>query len=411
MGLFKLLFLSTTTLFLGLEAQAVTLGESFNSALLNNQTDNINESRLKQSLELRTRGQGSYYPTLSIRGTYLKQEKFDDQKTLGLNLTTSLYNGGRDRQLIKNAEASIKIAENQKQLDRVSLYMDVIDTYYTYLINLNDIKNLELLKKQSQERADEIRRRLQIGKSRRGELLQAEAQLASVDAQTFDGQGLLKESEARFYILTGLEKKQMMDLKFDDKISEKKLDEYIEMAMAREDFQNKRLEIQQFEGDVKISKGRYLPTLDLLSNYYAIKEGGSTSSRNSDWDVGLNLTIPLYEGGVSQAFVRESVAKAQSARYQLSDYQKMVTMEVTARYEMFHRYYDQIKAFDSALEKAKRSYDETLKDYRLGLVTNLDVLSSLNLYLNSKRSAEKTRIQAIMNQKMLEAIVGIVPQV
>ena len=289
--------------------------------------------------------------------------------------------------------------------------MDVIDTYYTYLINLNDIKNLELLKKQSQERADEIRRRLQIGKSRRGELLQAEAQLASVDAQTFDGQGLLKESEARFYILTGLEKKQMMDLKFDDKISEKKLDEYIEMAMAREDFQNKRLEIQQFEGDVKISKGRYLPTLDLLSNYYAIKEGGSTSSRNSDWDVGLNLTIPLYEGGVSQAFVRESVAKAQSARYQLSDYQKMVTMEVTARYEMFHRYYDQIKAFDSALEKAKRSYDETLKDYRLGLVTNLDVLSSLNLYLNSKRSAEKTRIQAIMNQKMLEAIVGIVPQV
>jgi len=411
MGPIRLLSLSMISLILAADAYAVTLGESFNSALLNNQTDNINESRLKQSMELRTRGQGSYYPTLSVRGTYLKQERFEDQKTLGLNLTTSLYNGGRDRQLIKNADTSIKIAQNQRQLDRVSLYMDVIDSYYTYLMNLNDLKNLDLLKKQSQERANEIRKRLQIGRSRRGELLQAEAQLASVDAQTYDGQGLLKQSEARFYILTGLSKDQAMNMKFDDKVSEKTLKEYLEMAYAREDFQNKQLAIQQFEGDVKISKAHYLPTLDLLSNYYAIKEGGSTSSRNSDWDIGLNLTIPLYEGGVSQALVRESVEKAQTARYQLTDYQKSITIEVTSRYEMFHRYFDQIKAFDSALDKAKKSYDETLKDYRLGLVTNLDVISSLNLYLDSKRNAERTRIMAIMNQKLLEASSGLVPEV
>jgi outer membrane protein TolC len=170
---------------------AVTLGESFNSALLNNQADNINESRLKQSFENKNIGQGSYLPTLSLRGTYLKQENFEDQKTLGLNLTTSLYNGGRDSKGIENAETGILIAKNQKQLDRVNLYMEVVESYYTYLLNANDIKNLELLKKQSQERADEIRKRVSIGRSRRGELLQAEAQLASVDAETSAGMGLL----------------------------------------------------------------------------------------------------------------------------------------------------------------------------------------------------------------------------
>jgi outer membrane protein len=386
----------------------VTLGESFNSAVLNNQGDNINESRLKQSMELRNKGQGSYYPTLSIRGTYLKQEKFEDQKTLGLNLTTSLYNGGRDRQLIKNADAGVKMAQNQRQLDRVTLYMEVVDAYYTYLLNLNDTKNLELLKKQSQERVDEIRKRLQIGRSRRGELLQAEAQLASVDAQMLDAQGLLKESEARFYILTGLSKDKSIDIKFDQTSPVKTLQEYIDMALAREDIQNKQLEIQQFEGDVKISKGSYLPTLDLLSNWYAIKDGGSTSSRNSDWDVGLNLTIPLYEGGVSQALVWESTEKKQTAQYQLSDYEKTIKIEVTSRYELFHRYFDQIKAFDMALEKAKRSYDETIRDYRLGLVSNLDVLTSLNLYLTNKRNAEKTKILAVLNHKQLEAAAGII---
>lgn len=390
------------------DSHAVTLAESFESAVLNNQSDNINESRLKQSMELRNIGQGSYYPNLSIRGTYLKQEKFEDQKTLGLNLTTSLYNGGRDKQLIKNADTNVLITQNQKQLDKVNLYMEVVDSYYSYLLNLNDSNNLELLKNQSRERAEEIRKRLQIGRSRRGELLQAEAQLASVDARVLDAQGLLKQSESRFYILTGLSKDKAIDLKFNQNSSVKTLDEYLELALSREDIQNKKLEIQRFEGDVKISKGSYLPTLDLLSNWYAYKDGGSTASRNSDWDIGLNLKIPLYEGGVSQAVVRETTQKQQTARYQLDDYQRKIQIEVTSRYELFHRYFDQIKAFDTALEKAKRSYDETLKDYRLGLVSNLDVLTSLNLYLDSKRNSEKTKILALLNHKQLEASAGII---
>jgi outer membrane protein len=410
MSQLKLIFTGLFFIAFAGKASAVTLGESFNSALLNNQGDNINESRLRQSLELRNRGQGSYLPTLSIRGTYLKQELYDDQRTLGLNLTTSLYSGGRDRQLIKNADTGVKIAQNQKQLDRVNLYMEVVDSYYTYLLNLSDLKNLDLLKKQSQERADEIRKRVQIGRSRRGELLQAEAQLASVDAQSSDGIGMLKQSEARFTILTGLSKDKISDVAFEKPIEAKTLDEYLSLALSREDIQNKQLEIQQFTGDITISKASYLPTLDLLSNYYALKKGGSTSSRNSDWDVGLNLSIPLYEGGVTQALVKESVEKKQSAEYQLLDYKKSIQVEVTSRYEMYRRYNDQIKAFDLALDRSKRSYEETLRDYRLGLVSNLDVLSSLNLYLTSKRDSERTKIQAVLNQKLLEAVSGIIPQ-
>lgn len=61
------------------------------------------------------------------------------------------------------------------------------------------------------------------------------------------------------------------------------------------------------------------------------------------------------------------------------------------------------------MEKAQNSYNETLRDYRLGLVNNLDVLSSLNLYLDSKRNSEKTKIQAMMNLKLLEAAAGVLP--
>jgi len=221
--------------------------------------------------------------------------------------------------------------------------------------------------------------------------------------------GLLKQSEARYFILTGL-KKSDMEIRFDDLGPSKTLDEYLSLALAREDVQNRELEIQKLNGQINISKAHFRPTLDLLSNYYALKEGGSSSSRNSDWDVGLNLLIPLYEGGVSAATGREDMEKFQTAQYQLTDYKKSVTIDVTSRYELFRRYNDQIKAFDTALDKAKKSYEETVRDYRLGLVSNLDVLSSLNLYLDSKRNSEKTKFQATLNQKLLEASAGVIPQ-
>ena len=204
------ILVSLATLFNIQRAQAITLAESFNSALLNNQADNINEARLRQSYEQKRQGNGSYLPTLSVRGTYLKQENFKDQKTLGLNLNTNLYNGGRDQQKIENAETNIKITQNQRQIDRINLYMDVLEAYYNYLQSWSDLKNLELLKAQSSERSNEIKRRVQIGKSRKGELLQAEAQLSSVLAQTSDGQGLLKQNESRFYILRERPKRMAM---------------------------------------------------------------------------------------------------------------------------------------------------------------------------------------------------------
>ncbi len=387
---------------------AVSLEASFSSALATNVTEKVNDSRIQQRLEQKRQEQSAYFPSIGLKGTYNKQDKIDSTRTVGLNLSQSLYNGGRDSLAIESANTNIEIARNQRQIDRKALLLDVIEAYYTYYLNLNDMSNLELLKKQSKERSDEIRKRVQIGRSRRGEQLQAEAQLASVEAQAFNGSGLLHESESLFYLITGLPKEEKPEVQTEAgmNIQSKSLDEYLTVALNQEDVKNRRLALEQIEREIKVSKSHYLPSLDLTSNYYFDRDGGSAAQRNSDWDIGLQLVFPLYEGGFSQATYRENVERKTTATYELTDYEKAIKIEVTKRYETFRRYNDQIKAFDLALDKGKRSYDEAVKDYRLGLVSNLDVLSALNVYLDNKRNAEKTRIQALMNKHMLEAVVG-----
>lgn len=408
--LFFRAFVLTLNIFVSNEIFAVTLKESFESALRTNQGDNINQTLINQSLEQKKQNLGNYLPKLSARGTYFKQDNVTiDQKTIGLNLAHSIYRGGRDSLLIKTSEKNIAIAENQRVIDRLNLYLSVIQAYYNYFLNLNDYNNLELLKKQSKERVDETRKRVQVGRSRRGELLQAEAQLASADALLFNGYGLVKESEERFYILTGLDKGNN---RFDEAIEVPTeimgVQVYLDAAYKRVDVKNKELGIEQADLELSSSKTQYYPTLDLASNYYFNKRN-STTFRDSKWDIGLTLNFPLFEGGVTSAQVRESVQKKEQAIYTLSDYKRTVQLDVALKYETYHRFLDQVKAFDMALEKAKNSYDVAIRDYRLGLISNLDVLSSLNLYLDSKRNSEKTKIQAMMNLKMLEAASGVLP--
>lgn len=392
------------------EAFALTLKESFDSALRTNFGDSINQTLIIQSTEQKKQNQGNFLPKLSARGTYLKQDNVNvDQKTIGLNLAHSIYRGGRDSLLIESSDKNITIAENQKNADRINLYLSVIQTYYNYFLNLNDYKNLQLLKNQSKERVDETRKRVQVGRSRRGELLQAEAQLASVDAQLFNGLGLVKESEERFYILTGLERGNDA---FNEVImvpsESSSVESYIDSAYNRPDVKSRELRKELAEIDLSSSKAQYYPTLDLASNYYFNKRN-TTSFRDSKWDIGLTLNFPLFEGGATRAKVNESVQKKEQAIYTLADYKKSIQLDITSRYETYHRYLDQVKAFDLAQEKAKNSYDVAVRDYRLGLISNLDVLSSLNLYLDSKRNSEKTKIQAMMNFKLLEAASGVLP--
>lgn len=391
-------------------AQAsVSLKESYESALKTNFNERIDQAVIEQTMEVKNQGVGAYIPKLSVKGSYLKQEKIDDQKAIGLNLSHTLFKGGRDYFAVESADKSILVAKNQKTLDQITLYSNVVSAYYNYYQVLNDYQNIELLKKLSSDRMDELKMRVKVGRSRKGELLQAEAQLASADAQLVNAMGLLRDGHEKFYILTGLERTHNAlaePLTIDQK-SVHPIEHYLELTMTRPDVVNKELKVEIAEIDLKSTKALHSPTVDIGSNYYFNKR--TSTYKNTDWDASITMTLPLFEGGSTVAKVNESVSKKTQAIYNLSDYKRTLQLEIASRYETFHRYYDQIKALDLALEKAKKSYDVTLNDYRLGLVTNLDVLSSLNIYLDSKRNSEKNKISTAMSLKLLEASAGVLP--
>lgn len=389
-------------------ANPLTLKEAYEKAIIFNQSNEISQSRVDQAQALYEKNRGTVFPKIAFKGTYTFLDQLTDQKTMALNLSQSLYKGGRDGLVLDYQEKNIETQNINKVVALQTLLKEVVDSYYAHWQNSADVNNLLLLKDQSEKRRNEIRERVRIGRSRRGELLQAESQLATVEANLLNANGLMRESAKKLSALIGASEQnwQMPEMVEDVKKFEN-LESYLKLAESRAELQVKRTYYEMTDLEVKSNKRAHLPTLDLASNYYLNKRSGSL--RNSDWDLSLTVSVPLFEGGSTEASVRESVAKKMQAYYEANDQQRKIESEVKTKYEAAVKFAEQLKAGERAFNLAKENYNETLKDYRLGLVTNLDTLSALNTYLDAKRSYDRTKIQAKSSLEQLNVAVGTRP--
>ena len=126
-------FFSLLQFFSASSSSALTLKEGFESALATNFGENMNQTLINQGIEQKKQNTGNLYPKIALKGAYFKQENISsDQLAVGLNLTHSLYKGGRDFLLIKASDKNISLLENQKKADQLSLYLNVIQAYYTF---------------------------------------------------------------------------------------------------------------------------------------------------------------------------------------------------------------------------------------------------------------------------------------
>ena len=79
-----------------------------------------------------------------------------------------------------------------------------------------------------------------------------------------------------------------------------------------------------------------------------------------------------------------------------------VTTDIRKLYKALLSSISQAATLKDAYAKADKSYQLQLKDYRYGLVNNLDVLQSLTTLLDGKRSLDRALMQVKMNKALLD---------
>ena len=129
-----------------------------------------------------------------------------------------------------------------------------------------------------------------------------------------------------------------------------------------------------------------------------------------NWDIILNLDVPIYLGGTISALVNQALSQARQATLALARLERQVASDVRRTHNLFVSSQRQTDALKEAYEKNRQSYDMQVKEYRLGLVNNLDVLVALTAMQQSKQDYDQAQAQVKLNWLALRTTIEDVPE-
>ncbi|HNC73519.1 MAG TPA: TolC family protein, partial [Elusimicrobiota bacterium] len=157
---------------------------------------------------------------------------------------------------------------------------------------------------------------------------------------------------------------------------------------------------------VRYEKARHWPTLNFNGNYYTDRPAFYDAI---DWDAKLTLAAPIYQGGTVAARTAEAVSELRQSEDELARLRRWAQTDVAQRHALWSAALDEVDAHRQAFEAADKSFRRHEEEYRLGLVTNLDVLQALNDRLAMKKAWDDARLNARRAYWDLRAAVGSLP--
>jgi len=156
--------------------------------------------------------------------------------------------------------------------------------------------------------------------------------------------------------------------------------------------------------------GAYLPQVSLVGNFYYQKPNQrifpTQNVFKDTWDASLVVSLPIWNWGQTQSKVDE--AKAQSEQAQLAEQQTAdaVYLDVTQSYLNFKQARDRIRVAETTVKDAEESYRISDQKFKVGLVTNTDLMDSEVALLQAKLNYSQALTDLEIARVNLEKATG-----
>ncbi len=391
--------------------EPLSLKDCFKAALKRSEVLATQQELVVQAEENYHRAWGAILPSVNSSYSYFHQNASGftssgntstsaGQQTLAITADQPLFRGFRDFAALHVTKAFITAQEEAWQWAGMQLYSDVAGAFYTRLAVQKDLEVLDNELGLYQKRIKELQDRITIGRSRITEVLTIQAAQAILKAQREQVLGQLDVAKEVLTFLTGLDQ----DIKLDDTDKAPSdigsLDSYQSELNARPDIMTAKVNVEAFKSNVSVAKGAYLPSVDLIGNFYAARPD---LRKNGAWDVELAVTLPIFTGGIISSNVKTAESQKRQSEIQLSQVERLALEQIRSLHHNLKADLAQLAALEEAFDIAEKNYEANIKDYELNLVTNLDVLQALVVYQDSQRSLEKIRYLSKIDYNKLEA--------
>ncbi len=311
---------------------------------------------------------------------------------LGLAFKLPLYAGGKLTQGIVLADLTQQIARERERLGAQELAFNVSSTYFK-------IQQLDALMQVYAARIASLEAQLQraellrdTGKTGKLDALKVRTLLSAARHDRLQVESRGREAWTLLYQLTGFERPAqapVLQRYVATGASGESLDSLRQQALTqRPELQIAQRQVDAGQAREELARGEQRPALALVSSLG--ERSGSSMNFYGDWNVGVQLSIPLFDGGVRRARVDEAVTQRRQAVLAAQETQLQVHKQVEDSWNAHAEAKSRLQVTASSITEASEALaiEELKMEQGVGLTT--DVLSAETALL----SAQANRLQA-----------------
>ncbi|HXG63444.1 MAG TPA: TolC family protein [Planctomycetota bacterium] len=378
----------------------------------------------EELVRIRTRYEqvvGSVLPRLTFEGTVTFQERvalpgatsvdrnFTDPRRSEYRFAARqpIFSGLAEFYELRRQGRLYEAQEETLRHARLLLYADVADAFYAVLQLDRERATVEDALRLARERLEELAQRQRLGISRRSEVLAQEAEVASLEASRERLRGALSVAWEALGFLAGFEgTRNLVDTR-PEPSPPPPVERFLARALAgRRDLRALERRVEAARQAVGVARAGYFPVVDLESRYYTHREG---FSEDVTWDVALSFEIPIFEGGVTQARLREARSAVRSAELELDRLRRAIDLDVRRAWIEVGSLLQELRALEAAVRSAEENYDLVQAEYRRGIVPNLEVLAAFTTLQQARLARDRARYQAKTASVRLAVQSGLSP--
>ena len=318
--------------------------------------------------------------------------------TGGVDLSVPLYQGGTVRNSISAAKtrveagrATLRAVEGDVFTEAVGAYMDVIRDRAIVELNQNNVKVLETNLEATTDR-------FEIGDLTRTDVAQSEARLALQRGRLEISQSRLTASEQNYRRVIG---KAPGELQPPPPLPPlpTNADQAVQIALANNpDLIAAARQAIAAGYDVKSVRGTRLPTLSAIGAFdYANALSGDTlgaERTGTATSIGVQSRIPLYQGGLPSAQIRQAQAiEGQAGELRVAT-ERLIVSNTRSALAAYQASLEVITSSQVAVKANELALEGARAENSVGTRTILDVLNAEQELLNSQVELVTARREA-----------------
>jgi outer membrane protein len=323
----------------------------------------------------------------------------------------------RYQNLVAYDQSKEQVAQSNYVLDlaKQDLIVRVAVAYFDVLLAQYNIELAQSQKKAVSEALAQAKRNFEVGVATITDTNEAQAKYDNIVAQEIQTQADYDNKVTALRAIIGRFPKELKKVGpglVPVAPDPNRLDYWVERSLT----DNLNVRVAQKNYDIAtlaidLAKAGHYPTLDLIASYGWTNYGGAAINFGvSNWSttgiIGVQATIPIYQGGFVDSKVRQAYSLQDKARQDLEFAKRTAFTLAQTGFTGVVSSVASVKAFEQALVSAESAYQSNVLGQEVGIRTFLDVLQVQQNVYSTRRDLAQAYFNYLTGVLRLKAAIG-----